>query len=65
MSQILLASLLCAALNIQENNTTDTLKQVDLKELEVVSSFKENGLLRQQASSVSLISQKASEGDGG
>ena len=61
MSQILLASLLCAALNIQENNTTDTLKQVDLKELEVVSSFKENGLLRQQASSVSLISQKAME----
>ena len=53
--------MLCAALNIQENNTTDTLKQVDLKELEVVSSFKENGLLRQQASSVSLISQKAME----
>ena len=57
MSQLLLASLLCAALNIQEN-TTDTLKQVDLKELEVVSSFKENGQLRQQPSSVSLISRK-------
>ena len=61
MSQILLASLLCAALNIQENATTDTLKQVDLKELEIVSSFKENGLLRQQPSSVSLISQKTME----
>ena len=61
MSQLLLASLLCAALNIQENATTDTLKQVDLKELEIVSSFKENGLLRQQPSSVSLISQKTME----
>lgn len=57
MSQVLLASLLCAALNIQDN-PTDTIKQVGLKELEVVSSFKENGLLRQQPSSVSLISQK-------
>lgn len=61
MSQLLLASLLCAALNIQENATTDTLKQVDLKELEIVSSFKENGLLRQQPSSVSLINQKTME----
>ena len=43
MSQLLLASLLCAALNIQENTTTDTLKQVDLKELEVLFAVPQMG----------------------
>lgn len=60
MSQVLIASLLCAALNIQDT-PTDTLKQVDLNDVEIVSSFKENGLLRQQASSVSLINHQMME----
>lgn len=46
----------CATTALAEN--ADSLRTVDLQEVSIVSSIKENGMMRQQPVSVSLIGQK-------